>query len=49
MLQCSGLASMGFVSDVTACGRGSLVVCVGVCVCVCVCFVMFGCVQGCVM
>jgi hypothetical protein len=33
-LQCGGLASREFVGDVTACGRGSLVVCVCVCVCV---------------
>jgi hypothetical protein len=32
VLQCSGLASREFVSDVTACGRDSVVVCVCVCV-----------------
>jgi hypothetical protein len=37
MVQCGGLASREFVSDVTARGRGSLVVFVCVCVCVCVC------------
>jgi hypothetical protein len=36
VLQCGGLASGEFVCDVTACGRGPLVVCMG-CVCVCVC------------
>jgi hypothetical protein len=30
-LQCGGLVSREFVSDVTACGHGSLVVCVCVC------------------
>jgi hypothetical protein len=29
VLQCSGLASTEFVGDVKACGRGSLVVCMG--------------------
>jgi hypothetical protein len=33
-LQCGGLVSREFVSDVTACGRGSLCVCVGVVSCI---------------
>jgi hypothetical protein len=37
VLVCSGLEIRDFVGDVTARGRGSLVVCVCVCVCVCAC------------
>jgi hypothetical protein len=33
-LQCGGLANREFFSDVTACGHGSLVVCVGVVTCI---------------
>jgi hypothetical protein len=37
VLQCGGLASGEFVSDVTARGRGSLVLCERARACVCVC------------